>query len=403
VPIPSLISSTDTYDATGTVGPFLIGTFLYVILVESATGRIGCYESVDQGVMWVLVDDVGAPSTYATNNIGAASDGSLIYVTYDNAGRTENMISVFTPGTGWGSPVATGNVATTGDSNLYIFFRELDDNLIVAANIKTGVASNQSAFYTIDLSGPTTSGWILCGAASTASAPTRIFGLLEGAVGTTWILMNQTGSSSTDVAIQSIFGTSLSGIVTVASGALGTVNDAIFGFSDGVNIVITWNPIGTSNINVLVAPVGTMVFTSQNIVEPSGTTQFGAITSTILGVVVFVSGDGADNIVYFQDTGSGFGGATVVLTGDHAFDILGNTLGPTGWSIVFVDANGVEYLVGLPPTLAPSKLNLSFPGVIITPTGEGSMCRYGRKMRCIGNPPRFILTSKNLVYQKARA
>jgi hypothetical protein len=398
VPTPSLISATDTYDSTGTFGPFLIGGNLYVVLVDvGAPSPIHCYESTDGGSTWNIIDSVGSPNTYSTANVSACAGAGLIYVVFDDATRTDNWIAIFQPGTGWIHTINTSNTATTGSSNLYIAIRPSDGNAIVAGNIKTGASTNQSAYYIFNTSSLTATVWNLCGAGSTSGSPTRIFGILQGASGTTWFLMNQTTASNTNVAIQSLSSAdSLGSIVTVATNPHLSVNVAMFGFSDGTTMAIAYS-YTSGTVEVYIAPTSTMVFVTQPVTVPSGTNQFGPVVSATLGIILFASSNGSDNVFYFVSSGGSFGPQVTILTGDVANDILGNTLGPGGWSIIFVDTNGVEYLVGLAPPPAISSTSVLGINNIAVFQGSGQSCRFDRPTKPAQGSHQIVI-GKNQTY-----
>jgi hypothetical protein len=399
MPTPVLITPNDDFFVAGTPGPFQIGSKIYVISQDMITAVINCWMSSDSGNTWSKIDGAHSPAA-TTRGFAACTDGTNIWVAFNNVADTALMYAGFDTVTGfWLSSVSTGVV---GSGPQQIAYRPSDTSLIIC-----GFASGTFLLsYVVATIGGGTIGWTTC-SNNAAGKTTNCWAILQGAGTDLWFVFTEyttAGIGTQHLQTQKVGSGSVTNIDTGASNS-GISNAPAAGYSDGTTIAIVWAPnAGVDSANVLQAPAATMIFVSSTLVPPGGTSQLSFFVTFVSGsttVVVFNLASPATVLYFFVNTGGGYGAAVFLAdTGDVTeMYINAIALSSSGWSMTYDDDSGIEYLAsGAAPPSVSGVVNL--PGIfgVHTLPSSHTQCNFARKMKCGSRYFRQMISGKEITY-----
>jgi len=138
------------------------------------------------------------------------------------------------------------------------------------------------------------------------------------------------------------------------------------GFSDGIHMVIAWQPDNSiQSVTVFETSVSTMVFSSQTVSVAAGFTldAFAVMCSTAAGFVLFLASDNGVTfpVDYYVDSSLGFGAANHL--GSHSVNFLfANKITSQPWGIVINGSTFYWQLSG-PVVLPVTTAQAAFMGV----------------------------------------
>lgn len=395
---PILITDSAGVGEFGNPSPMKLGGNLYVILNGITTFQ--CWESTDNGSTWSRIDEGSEPTGTILTDWNACTDGTTIWVAYVTSGF-ELSYAGFDTSTGlWGGATDAGVV---GIAVFQVAYRSVDDSLIIC-----GDASDVSGlgFWVATIGGSTTP-FATCG---TNADYVTCWGIVAGTSDSFVFVFNQTPvtAGTQFLQIQSLSSANILGsVIAVDSGSAPGGLD-VYGYasaySNGTTVILAWQPnLSVNTIAIWQAPATTLVFAESKITPVSVFDGFNVAVSIGTGSLLVVGLSAIDELVFYVNTGSGFGPPTVLA--NAAFvgkDIFTNILDPSapgGWSMIFTESSGVYYLAGALPGLGVAVVYLNGSlGVQPLPSSVGSLCRFARPVRCVKQSARTILTSNVLVY-----
>jgi hypothetical protein len=366
-------------------GPFAIGGNLYVVSWD-IPGTAHVFVSADGGSTWAELDSVHAPVN-AHSPANAVFDGAItLWVMTTSVGGVIFFTPFDTLAKTWGSPTTTLNVNSfVGVSQLG--FRS-DTTIIV---LSEHTIPQETQFFVFDSTTLASTAWSSCGATG-AGVSCFSYGMFQGLSGVWWFVYIVASGGAQSLVIQSVsLSNTLGSLVTVDSS--GTFASSSFGgqqYSDGTKVVLAWQPIQSSQqIVTWKAPLLTMVFSTQIVTVPASdpVNQWALTGSETAGVFLFVV---AGDLLQFIDVGAGFGSGATLLSAVNFQTIIAGMIAAStsGWALV-VDSNPPLYFI--------------IPGIVVLlPSSIGSLCKYGRRVRCQRAPKRTIISTGPLVFGGGR-
>jgi hypothetical protein len=396
---PVLITASAGPGSFGNPGPIELGGNLYVALNAITTFVV--YQSTDDGLTWAELDAINAPTGIISESWSACTDGTNIWIAFFNSSNVLSYVGFDTSTGLWG---IVSTVINIGLSVSQVAYRSSDNSLIVCGD----VAGLQQ--YCIITIGGSATAFATC-SNNAVGFSNFCIAILQGAGSVLWFVFTQASNTSGGqqfLQIQSLtIPSTLGSVVDVDSSGIsaGIGVPLVGGYSDGVTFALAWQPDGAIQTAVIwEAPTSTMVFVSQNLAAPSsiGLRQISVAVSAGTGVIV-VLGLSNETMIFFVDTGGGFGSSTILVSasfvGVRNFTNILDPTSATGWAMIFTEASGVYYLAGAAPIIPviAAVVYLSAVGVQVIPS-VGSLCRYAQLRRCQKAPARTVLSSNLLVF-----
>lgn len=316
---PQLITSGSvTAQANGVLGPFLIGSALYVQLLNSSTDAPQIWKSTDltNGTTWAQVGSDGATPTQASYlSIAVGSD---IYVFNWNSG-SDLLVQIFNTSTNtWGSVIDTGIVAADGQ-NAGAAYRSSDNTIILMADVVSFFSGSKArcAYTVYNISSQTASAWTACGQTSGSDANywLPIYNPVVRGSGRTHFFfasIDITETTNSFLVQQSLedSGTLESFATIDTESAIDNTSNQLQwnANSDGSTVVVQWQPYSTPG-NVLVftgSSASTISFSSQT-VSLSSPNAWSVTRGSDSNTYFVVSDSVSGNVLAYVDSGGGFG------------------------------------------------------------------------------------------------
>jgi hypothetical protein len=396
-------------------GPIQIGTALYVSLINFASSVLEMFKSIDGGLTWVVQDSASSPASNSGGGASIVTDGNLLYVLYVSpASGKPWQISIYDPsGDTWGSTFTSTfpSSFSTPTANQYdgiAVYRPLDKKIISVITTQPTLGVTQSeAYFLFDTVAQTYSVLTLIGGITNISPGGNQYicqGVVRGNGMTHFFLVHApTGSSPWILYQQPLSDTnSLGSPQQISSNPYFGILEIFQAFGNGISLIVAYQ---TAVLTVTAyEAISAIAPTWSGQALPVSGTNFDGVGCAINGsifylVVVSDNGSGLYTFSYLVDSGAGFGVAFSIGTSTLGFSFYITLTILAGGTIAIV-FNGTVYYWSFSPSASTPVALLHYGGVGIQslPSSSGSICKYGRVLRCSGSPSRTILSSPLLVY-----
>ena len=326
MPFPQLITSSSGSgpQGNGTLGPWKIGSKLYIQLQNTTTSAPQIWASSDlaNGATWAQVGVDGF--TPADSRMASIAVGTKIYVFLNLEEPTDMLVGIFdTTVNTWSGPQDTGVLAPgAGTKNTGMAYRSITNDIVVMgdnAALFVGGSLGRCAYSIYNVTTGTCSAWVPCGQTSVidpnAWMPTYN-PVVRGTGRTHFFFTSQPVGVGTSLLVQQTLEDSavLEAFATIDSKINITNTNLAFQIANSNvgEVVIAWQPFNAGNVNTFKGvSAATITFTEQIII--TATDNSWCICVGDDSNVYFVLGDSVSgNTVVYKDIGSGFGSPLIL-------------------------------------------------------------------------------------------